>query len=870
MFSPDAVSPNFLNDLVSRIVRGEPLSAFCDWFVTTIHDLRDDPRDITPIDDQSRRMMMAVARQFWSHVPRPANQWRPQTLPKIERNDPCYCGSGKKYKQCCVEFAGMPMPLENDVLFALALDCIDPTSLQPSDWVSLPPMALAQAATFWSDRGDDERVVQVLGAYFNEHPKLDERSEYALDQLFGALQDLGMHSERFALAVKLSEHKNKAIATTARCRHVVLLSDRGDYAAAWKVFAIAQRGNPTDPQLTHLEMMVLLSEGRDDEAALRSKTLAAQLRRRGPDFDDLADTIEALGRNGMAAMGKIMADREETDQLDEAVMQWMALFQHLPAAPATAADWTAHYTLQRGTSAAPGTPPDGWLTPSQAMNAIEKKWSRAFPTTAPRLTDLDGDADALLDDLPGVTEFLRNNPDAWHSFAIMDDVLAAGYSLACDAESAKLDHSCLHVALRGVTNLRAVIGTDPVVLPWAVTEHRPALRAVARAIELCEWVADTAQMIELAAWMLAINPNDNHGFRTMLVGEYLHALRAADALAVLHRYPDDMPVTGFDRALCLFLLDRKAEAADCWAIAAKANPHVPELLLAATLEPIAHNESGYVAIGSLDEAFDYVTSRQSAWVRAGAIDWARTLPKVKVPKPSKADKATRTTKSAKSTHPPAHPTAATSMFQTLPELTAALWAELDPLFADTVVLHGYTVGIAMSPGYRNDWMSAVMSMLRQAPSGQEHVDKINAAFKIVLNLHNGIRADLVEPQHATRTPAAWLKPIDMAQPGNAARWAKGYVRAAELCAAEWRRAKLTVNSATGPLAPLYLLASRAPLDSPSSAPNQAWRVENEAQRPMFAEVTASSADSPSEGEQVAALLVALQAQLAPFNGPLTQ
>jgi tetratricopeptide (TPR) repeat protein len=862
MFSPDSVSPTFLNDLVARVVRGESLSAFCDWFVTTIHDLRDDPRDITPIDDHSRRMMMAVARQFWSHVPRPANQWRPQALPKIERNDPCYCGSGKKFKQCCTEFTGIPMPLENDVLFALALDCIDPTSLKPSDWVSLPPMALAQAATFWSDRGDDEQVVQVLGAYFNEHPKLDERSEYALDLLFGALQDLGMDSERFALAVKLSEHKNKAIATTARCRQVLLFSDRGDYVEAWKIFAIAQRGNPTDPQLTHLEMMVLLSEGRNDEAKLRSKTLAAQLRRRGPDFDDLADTIEEMGRNGMAGMSKIMADREEGDAFDEEVMQWMALFQHLSAAPVTAADWAAHYTLQRGSAAEPGTPPDGWLTPSKALAAIEKKWSRTFPTTAPTLTDLDGDADVLLDNLPAVAEFLRDNPTAWHSFAIIDDVLAAGYTLENEADSLKLTHACRHFAMRGVTNLRALIGADPVILPWAVTEHRPALRTVARAIDLAERVSDTGQMIELSEWMLAVNPNDNHGFRTQLTGEYLHAQRAADALALLDRYPDDQPLTGYDRALSLFMLDRKVEAAECWARAAKARPHVPELLLADTAAPMPDNEDGYVTMGSIEEAGGYVASQRPAWLRAGALDWARTLPKVKVPKAAKATQATK----PKTPATPAKPVDIESMRQALPPLTTALWAGLDALFVDTVVLHGFTVGIAMSPGRTNDWIGVVMSMLRAQPSGQADFDKINAALNTVLVLHNGIRTDLVAPKAKARPPAEWLQPIDMSQPGNAARWAKGFVRAAELCAAEWRRAKLVVNSATGPLAPLYLLASRAPLDNPASATNAGWRVENEAQRPLFAEVAASSADSLSDGERLTALIVDLQTQLAPYNG----
>jgi hypothetical protein len=34
---------------------------------------------------------------------------KPIKLPKIGRNDPCPCGSGKKYKSCCLPSAGPPL-----------------------------------------------------------------------------------------------------------------------------------------------------------------------------------------------------------------------------------------------------------------------------------------------------------------------------------------------------------------------------------------------------------------------------------------------------------------------------------------------------------------------------------------------------------------------------------------------------------------------------------------------------------------------------------------------------------------------------------------------------------------------------------------
>ena len=38
---------------------------------------------------------------------------------KVGRNDPCPCGSGKKYKHCCVAAAQAGMPMRDRVLIAL-------------------------------------------------------------------------------------------------------------------------------------------------------------------------------------------------------------------------------------------------------------------------------------------------------------------------------------------------------------------------------------------------------------------------------------------------------------------------------------------------------------------------------------------------------------------------------------------------------------------------------------------------------------------------------------------------------------------------------------------------------------------------------
>jgi uncharacterized protein len=67
-----------------------------------------------PIDPQRRETLitglaggvMAIYRYFEPHRRMTARLARESTThrrlaPKVGRNDPCPCGSGKKYKQCC-------------------------------------------------------------------------------------------------------------------------------------------------------------------------------------------------------------------------------------------------------------------------------------------------------------------------------------------------------------------------------------------------------------------------------------------------------------------------------------------------------------------------------------------------------------------------------------------------------------------------------------------------------------------------------------------------------------------------------------------------------------------------------------------------
>ncbi|MDA8018681.1 MAG: preprotein translocase subunit SecA [Thermoanaerobaculia bacterium] len=76
------------------------------WEDTVIQRMfRVEPISVEEYEKRKREMVERMRQRFQLSAPAKTTQARPQTferkLPKVGRNDPCPCGSGKKYKKCC-------------------------------------------------------------------------------------------------------------------------------------------------------------------------------------------------------------------------------------------------------------------------------------------------------------------------------------------------------------------------------------------------------------------------------------------------------------------------------------------------------------------------------------------------------------------------------------------------------------------------------------------------------------------------------------------------------------------------------------------------------------------------------------------------
>lgn len=96
---------SLLRDVVTQVLEHEDPDRYLDWLREHLHEyyFSTSPEQFADPQDFSR-MVTGLGRAIWNAIPLPGNNFRPSPLPEPGRNHPCPCGSGRKYKLCCVIF----------------------------------------------------------------------------------------------------------------------------------------------------------------------------------------------------------------------------------------------------------------------------------------------------------------------------------------------------------------------------------------------------------------------------------------------------------------------------------------------------------------------------------------------------------------------------------------------------------------------------------------------------------------------------------------------------------------------------------------------------------------------------------------------
>ena len=825
------MTSHVFTEALHRLVNDEPLGVFCDWFAAAMLAEQETRAPVAPSDRADLlRVQRHVALQLWGLTPVPSHRWRARGVPKLERNAPCHCGSGRKFKQCCAEFEHMPLPLPTEALLVMALEAAGPQWLTGEKLRQVPAMALGHAALNWNQAGQAQRTAAIVGPLFDDSKSLDERHEVALDALVDALQVLGQDRQRRLLLDKIALHPNKVLATAARCRLVSILADQGEIERSWKLFHEPSRFNPNDPQLWPLELTLLLSQGREEEARLRAPLLAARARQAS--LPDLAGALVHMAEKGLAGIADL--DDEEVDDPED--LAWLALAEATPEAPDLAA-LQALYKVQR--FGVDGAPPEVSVTPVKKLSDLNLRWRRKFMVGKPEMTWLEADVDVLFERLPDALAFFQKTPEAWLSAEVLDDLALAALQLCDSGAPAAVSKASQRLLDHALAVLRALVGDGQ--LHWIESQHRPLLRCLAVAIELARDAQDEARALALLQWGLALNPHDNHGWRLLLTPMLMERGEHEAALALMAQYPGDLPPSEHLRALALFALGRPDEAEPVLRQAHQRYPLFLATLLPELLDAPPPEPGPGMLMGGAESAWFHRMECRPMWVRSGALAWAAALklpePPPKPAKPPAKARKTAAPRPAQATAPAAQRAAAkpTSMGATDTK-------RLQKICSDYPRLHGFLQAVAWSPTMLmpNAWLMPAMAFHDRLPNSRTEATAqkaLNDAVSATMALYNHLNQRVLDHLGEATAPLSdALQTVGSEDPAACA-WAAGFLQGCELASAGWARAGHKITGHTGPFGRLRGLAARAAL-----APDPQGRVQQDDGKPLLLALT-DDADS---------------------------
>jgi len=269
-----------------------------------------------------------------------------------------------------------------------------------------------------------------------------------------------------------------------------------------------------------------------------------------------------------------------------------------------------------------------FLVPPESVLAIEDEWHAVFPAGKPFSVGMPGPANEVWEphSEDAWMDFLDAHPLAFDSLDILDD-LATSVLEHEQWGVPGIDEALLAPVLRRAQSIieQALVDAGDIHIVWAFAENRPALRCLVQLIYLQQRYGNDAAAFDLARLVLSLNPNDNHGLRTLVVNALLRSHDDAPAAALAAQYPNDLnPDISFGMALALYRLDRREDANTALTAAITGLPKVPRYLAAKRIRKPRIDQLG-VLIGGDDQAWLYRQEMRDVWeASAGALSWLRS------------------------------------------------------------------------------------------------------------------------------------------------------------------------------------------------------------------------------------------------------
>jgi len=592
-----------VEDAVDVAVRTEDPDAFLAWARSAAPARHPEFVEAMPEHgrDDAGRLIFWIARSLWDVLPLPGNGFRPRPLPRTRRNDPCPCGSGRKFKRCCAGLVqGMPAFTTEEVWPLVAHSLTDDQRRRAREVAPLAARVAIAAAEL--GEGHPGRARDLLLPLFEEHHKAGAQMlSDAVSLLTDAYEELGHDRPRreFLERVGLDGRWGMAAAKALSLLAADDLS-RGEPEAALDWLGRAPRNAAAEPALATLELNALAEAGRFDDAAARAGYWRRHFAGRGD--DELEAHLRRIELDpGAATLDSVLGEADPfLGALDELLSR--ADDGNIP-----------EYALQR--LEGPDDADEGGepavshvLEPPASVEEAESAWYRDGP--APDPEDASGDERR--------NELIARYPAVLDSLDLLEDFAerAASFGQAGEARVERIQARQQRIAESILRKLPA-----DARLPWGFLENRPFLRVLA-GLAMDSEAHAPYEAVERYEQLLRLNPGDNQGVRMLLANLLLRLGRAEQALDLADRYPDDFsPELQYGRVLALYLLDRRHEAADALAAARERLPKVFNYLVAKKVRKPELDPFG-VTLGGDDEAWLYRDAMRDTFAAVpGMLRW---------------------------------------------------------------------------------------------------------------------------------------------------------------------------------------------------------------------------------------------------------
>ncbi|MCE9684314.1 SEC-C metal-binding domain-containing protein [Halomonas alkalisoli] len=557
-----------------------------------------------------------IGRSIWNVTPLPAQGFRPQPLAEPQRNAPCPCGSGKKYKRCCQQVAaGHTMSLAEEMpVVHLAVSMFTRQQCQAAAKSAPPKVRLAVAQRELDDDHPGKARSQLL-ALLGKGGLDPDLQQHAVGLLSDVYERLGHHVAGQKAFHQLLPSLKPPAAAEALCWLSAQAVSDGHPERALTHVLHAETLDPESLSVALHKILCLRALGADDEARSTAQDWLPLALDSGDEaviamFEEQARlaTMEEPGNDDAFLLEPTEEEPEPGDDQDirllfgapddqlEAVTRLLIRATNQPLYP-------VHFE--------PGPPDPDSGAPSQVLMLppeVEK-------TEGVLYRDPDG-----IDPLDA--ELIRHHPALLQNAAFLEQLSAYAGRSVSNAQHA-FNQVLARQQERLVEHILAAL-PEAAQLPWGWIEHRPVLRMMTNQA-LAQLEGDEPDTDAAAARLtrvLALCPQDNLGVRSPLINLLLRQGHDAEALAIAERYlGDHLAETHYGRVLALVRLSRLYEAEKALQSAHQALPKVLKYLLANKRKP-PKLDPGTMTIGGADQAWYYREEMRDVFAATpGMLAW---------------------------------------------------------------------------------------------------------------------------------------------------------------------------------------------------------------------------------------------------------